>query len=166
MTAVEFWLSWSIIFPDTNAGNQPENLTSTRLYLTQRRMAVFTLRSGLSSAIIVMLRVFTCTLSWTEFVHMSRMIHLLAWAYNPLHLRWIIYTTLPHTPLGWHRLSTHSDVFPHFHLPDGMWNWPTQLLNMHLQNWICHVDLTPLCRVRNVVNKRMHRARQYMIAWR
>lgn len=97
------------------------------LHLTRKRMAVFTLRSGLSSAIIVMLRVFTWTLSWTEIVHMSRMIHLLARAHNPLHLRWIIYTTLLYTPLSWHSLSIRSDVFLDFHLPDVMWDWLTQL---------------------------------------
>lgn len=100
-------------------------LTSTRLHVTQKRTSVFTLWSGLSSAIIVMLRVFTWTLNWTEIAHMSRMIHLLAWAHNPLHLRWIIYTTLPRTPLIWHSLSVHSDVFLYFHLPDVMWDWLT-----------------------------------------
>lgn len=60
------------------------NLTSPRRrHLTQKKKgkkkkSVFTLRSGLSSAIIVVLGVFTQTLSWTEIVHMSRMIHTLA----------------------------------------------------------------------------------------
>lgn len=78
---------------------------------TEKRSNVFTLGSGLSSAIIVALGVFTRTLSWTEIVHMSRMIHLLARACNPLHVRWIIYTTLLSTPPSWHGLSTQPEFF-------------------------------------------------------
>lgn len=58
---------------------------------------------------------------------MSRMIHWLAWAYNPLHLRWIIYTTLPYTDMV---CQFTLMFFLCFHLPDGMWDWPTQLLNI------------------------------------
>lgn len=114
-------------------------LTSMRLHVTQKRIAVFTLWSSLSSAITVMLRVFTCTLNWTEIVHMSRMIHLLAWAHNPLHLRWIIYTTGPYTALSWHSL---------FHLPDVMWDWLTQLLDKTSQ--ILQTSFTS-----NVINKQV-----------
>lgn len=105
-------------------------LTSVHLHVTQKRIVVFTPWSGLSSAINVMLRVFTWALNWTEIVHMSRMIHLLAWAHNPLHLRWIIYTTLPYTPPSWRSLSSHADVFLDFHLPDVVWGWLAQLLNI------------------------------------
>lgn len=76
-------------------------LTSMHLHVTQKRIAVFTLQSSLSSAIIVMLRVFTWTLNWTEIMHMSRMIHLLAWAHNPLHLWWIIYVAAHNAEQTW-----------------------------------------------------------------
>lgn len=78
---------------------------------SREKMSVFTLRSGLSSAIIVMLGVFTWTLSWTEIVHMSRMIHVLARAHNPLLLRWIIYTTLPCTPSSRRGLTIFAPIF-------------------------------------------------------
>lgn len=74
-------------------------LMSLHLHVTQKRIAVFTLWSGLSSVIIVMLGVFTWTLNWTEIVHMSRMIHSLARAHNPLHLWWIIYVAVHSTEL-------------------------------------------------------------------
>lgn len=91
--------AWAVSQISTPATNPL--LTSMHLHVTQKRIAVFTLWSGLSSAIIVMLRVFTWTLNWTEIVHMSRMIHSLAWTHNPLHLRWIIYVAVHNVERTW-----------------------------------------------------------------
>lgn len=46
-------------------------------------------------------RVYMNPLHWTEMVHMSRMIHLLAWAHNPLRLRWIIDVAVRNAVLPW-----------------------------------------------------------------
>lgn len=118
-------------------------VTSIHLHATQRRIGVYTLWSGLSSAIIVILTVFTWTLHWTEIVHMSRMIHLLARAHNPLHLWWIIYvavhvaelTQFAVSLLCFHLLSPnrYNGALTHATTEHAIWIKPitqTQLINM------------------------------------
>lgn len=74
---------------------------------------------AVSSAIIVMCSVFTWTHRRTEILHMSRMIHLLAWAHNPLHLRWIIYVTVRRAAAVVCQLTLMFSFT--FTFPDEMW---------------------------------------------
>lgn len=135
-------------------------LTSIHLHATQRRIAVCSLWSGLSSAIIVMLTVFTWTLHWTEIVHMSRMIHLVARAHNPLHIWWIIYVAVHVAELTqfvsslwcFHLLSPnrYNGRLTHMTTEHTIWNNPvaqTLLINMSSsQSSLRDSSLTAKCR--------------------